>query len=283
MVALPETRQAGILFAPPPARGAGFVNTGLNFGTYGMNARIVLGLVLTCLIGAGCSGMKGGDLSKVQVDSDRARAGNAYLVRGLIGVFSTGMDELAAQLEAAGIRAHVYQSEQRGDLARRLIEVYRNAPAPEPLILIGHSYGADDVIRTARDLDRAGIPVDLIVTVDATTPPRVPKNVKLVWNFYQSSPATDWWPMFRGIPLELEKDAKVTLHNIDIRDPKYADEMLEPGTNHVNIDKNAKLQRVVVQRVVENTPTREQWTSIRAQRSSGAVRAKVSESTGSIR
>jgi hypothetical protein len=93
--------------------------------------------------------------------------------------------------------------------------------------------------------------------VDATTPPNVPKNVKMVWNYYQST-STDFIPMFRGIPLTPDKDAQnVKIVNIDLR--KQRTDLLEPGTNHINIDKNEKLHKVLVDHVLEVCPPRATW------------------------
>jgi hypothetical protein len=211
-------------------------------------------------LSTGCSsqGLKNGDLNAIQIHSTAPRAGNVYLERGLIGVFSTGMDVLAEQLRDQGMRCHVYQDAQHDVLGNQLVKVYRGKTNErEPLVLIGHSYGADDVVGICRKLDAANIPVDLLVTVDATTPPNVPKNVKMVYNYYQST-ATDFIPMFRGIPLTPDKDAKnVKIVNIDLR--KQRTDLLEPGTNHINIDKNMKLHKVLVDHVLEVCPPRQTW------------------------
>src|SRR5215510_4773810 len=156
-----------------------------------------------CLLGlaTGCQGLKNGDLQQVQTTSTQPRVGNVYLIRGLIGVFSTGMDTLSDQLTAQGIQTHVYQDAQWDYLGQELVKTYKGKTQnSEPLVLVGHSYGADDVVRVSRMLDAAGIPVDLLITVDATVPPNVPKNVKLCYNYFQST-STDFIPMFRGIPL----------------------------------------------------------------------------------
>lgn len=219
---------------------------------------ITLALV-SLLTGCSSEGLRNGDLQTIKIDSSTPRAGNVYLVRGLIGVFSTGMDTLSEQLAAQGIRTNVFQDAQHDVVAERMIAVYRGRTnVREPLVLIGHSYGADDVVGIARRLDDAGIPVDLMVTVDATTPPDVPKNVKAVYNYYQST-STDFIPMFRGIPLKADKGANVKIVNIDLR--KQRTDLLEPNTNHINIDKNMKLHAVLVNHVLEVCPTRQAWVA----------------------
>ena len=223
------------------------------------NTFIVVTALMGLAIGSGCQGLKNGDMKQVQTSSTSTRAGNIYLVRGLIGVFSTGMDTLGDQLTEAGLRTSVYQDAQRDALAEQLIKTYKGQQNYEPLVLVGHSYGADDVVTIARRLDEAGITVDLLVTVDATTPPRVSKNVKLCYNYYQST-STDFIPMFRGIPLTPDDDAKnVKIVNIDLR--KDRKDLLEPDTNHINIDKNMRLHKVLVDHVLEVCPTRQVWVA----------------------
>ena len=129
---------------------------------------------------AGCSipVVNPGSLDAVQPVSTAPRAGNVYLVRGWLGVFSTGIDMLGDKLAAAGVHDVVYQEAQWRDLAATITQKYKGVKNPEPLILVGHSYGADDIVSIARELDKANIPVDLLLTIDATTPPPVPANVR---------------------------------------------------------------------------------------------------------
>src|SRR5690242_10125122 len=88
----------------------------------------VVAITLACLaLTVGCSsqGLRNGDLNAVQVSSTAPRAGNVYLIRGWIGVFSTGMDQLGDKLTAQGIRTVVYQDGQHSVLADQIIKVYK--------------------------------------------------------------------------------------------------------------------------------------------------------------
>src|SRR5687767_8719344 len=134
-----------------------------------LNSSLVTPLLALVLATTGCVSMKPGALARVRPVSDQPRAGNAYLLRGFIGVFSTGVDDLARQIDASGVRANVYQDDQWAALARTIAQKYKHARHAEPLVLIGHSYGADDVVRIARELDKANVPVDLLVTLDPVT------------------------------------------------------------------------------------------------------------------
>lgn len=219
---------------------------------------LLLGL---CIPGVGgCKSMTPGDLQAVQPYSNKPLAGNAYLLRGFLGIWSTGIDNLGRKIEASGIRAHVYQEDQWRELCAEIIRKYRNVPDPEPLVLIGHSYGADDALKIARELQKHRINVDLIVTLDPVTPPDVPTNVRLCYNIYQSN-LLDGLPFFRGVPLEPASSRARNLVNVNLRTKRR--DLLEPDTDHFNIEKNPKVHREVVARLREACPPRAVWASVR--------------------
>lgn len=220
-------------------------------------------LCLSLLAVGGCvESMVPGPLDRVQPVSDHARAGNVYLLRGWIGIFSYGIDKLGSEIEESGVRATVYQDDQWRALADKIAAEYRAAPQREPLVLVGHSYGADDVLRISRELDAAGIPVDLVVTLDPVTPPQVPKNIRLCYNIFQSNGVMDTLPFLRGIPLNQETKGAGELVNVDIR--KDRTDLLEPGTDHFNIEKKAKVHGEVIKQVLTFCPPRTDWTAAQA-------------------
>lgn len=208
------------------------------------------------LLTQGCKSMTPGELDRVQPTSDRQLAGNVYLLRGFIGIWSYGIDHLGKKVEEAGIRASVYQENQWAELADKIAIQYKNAQNPEPLILIGHSYGADDALRIAKRLEDTQIDVDLIITLDPVTPPHVPKNVKLCYNIYQPN-MLDNLPFFRGIALET--DGTNNLMNVNIRQERR--DLLEPDTDHFNIEKNVKIHEEVVKKLKEFCPPRQSWAT----------------------
>jgi len=208
---------------------------------------------------AGCASMAPGKMAWVQAESDRPRAGNVYLLRGWIGIFSTGINHLGEKLNAAGVRSSVYQEDQWRALAAAIKERYRKAKEHEPLILVGHSFGADDTLRVSRELGEAGIAVDLVVTLDPVTPPEVPANVRRCYNLYQSNGAWDKLPAFRGVPLQRAGGSLAALENVDVR--KDRTDLLEPGTDHFNIEKKGKIHAEVLRQVLAACPTREEWVA----------------------
>ena len=120
------------------------------------------------------------------------------LLRGWFGVFSTGLDSLADELKAKGVHAQV-----AGHLSWKTVvsDILRERAAGKtgPLVLMGHSQGANNVIDMARALAAHNVRVDLLVTLVPLMQNPVPANVMRAINYYQSpgiwgSPlAVDFW------------------------------------------------------------------------------------------
>lgn len=167
-----------------------------------------------------------------------ASAGGVLVFRGWMGR-SPGLDPLAERLRAEGIAASVFSHEQADAVASHL----RAHPPEGPVVLVGHSWGADRALALAGRLGRAGIPVALVVTLDPNTPPRVPANVARCRNYFQTEPGRAWLPAFRGVPLEAEAEG-TDLANLAVRDPALG--LWEEGTDHFTITTNARVQDAVV-------------------------------------
>ena len=125
----------------------------------------------------GCHPLPPGRVDAVRALSPAPRAGQVFLIRGWRDLWSQGIDDLATKIRDAGVSAQVYRAAQWHELASALTTTRKNPLPTEPLVLIGFSYGADDAIETARQLQTANIPVDLLITIDPVTPPPVPPNV----------------------------------------------------------------------------------------------------------
>lgn len=162
-----------------------------------------------------------------------------YLIRGLFGVFSTGMDQMAAQLKAQGyhnvslwswtdvdvIAGDIIQGHQAGDDAH--------------VVLIGHSLGSNAVVQIADRLAPQAIAVDLAVTFDITEGLRVPLNVERFINFYQNN----------GFGRPALEPAGFTgeFSNINLSNQTQLD--------HGNIDNAPQLQQFVYQQIYDITHT----------------------------
>jgi pimeloyl-ACP methyl ester carboxylesterase len=221
--------------------------------------RLVRFTLLTLLLAglAGCA-----DLGAVQVNSDQPHVGNVYIVRGLIGIWSLGMDDLAEELRAQGVRAIVYQDTQTGALARQIATTYRGVSGAEPLILVGHSLGADDVVYIAKHLNEEHVPVDLLITLDPVSPSDITPNVRWAVNFYKSSGIGI--PIFRGVPLTAVDPAATRLDNLDLRNDHH-DLDPEGKLGHFNIDDSEVIRAEAIRRILTVATLRQGRPSTRPQ------------------
>lgn len=112
--------------------------------------------------------------------------GHVYLLRGLANVFSLGMDELAEKLNARGITATVHEYgvwPQLADQAAAESRAKRNAP----IIIVGHSLGADAAIEMAQRLTALGAAPRLVVTFDPVGVTSIGPSGGRFVNYYQSN------------------------------------------------------------------------------------------------
>ncbi len=123
-----------------------------------------------------------------QVAAKRVKVDNAprvYLIRGFLNVFSTGMDEVAADLERKGIYAEAFSSGSGGYIVDQLIADYKKGKRG-PIILVGHSLGAPEVVYMSDQLAAAGITTDLVVSLDPISSVTANGKVRQLLNFYVS-------------------------------------------------------------------------------------------------
>ncbi|PZO79111.1 MAG: lipase [Mesorhizobium amorphae] len=175
--------------------------------------------------------------SAAVIPAKAARASVVLLRGGVGGIFSHGLDQIGAKLAAKGVSTTVAGYGSAGTIARRLIEA-RKRGALGPVILVGHSFGADAITALATDLDRAGVRVDLLVSFAATAPRPVPRNVRRALNFYFSQGG---W----GLPLVPAQGFRGRLDNRD-----YS---RTAGVGHFNIEKQAAVQAEVITAILAAT------------------------------
>ena len=158
---------------------------------------------------------------------------HAYLLRGWFGVFSTGMDELAGELKAQGIKANAIGHLSWKATVSKIVQS-RTAGKAGPLVLVGHSQGANNVIVMARSLETHKITVDLLVTLAPFMQDPIPPNVVRAMNYYQNP---GW-----GAPLTPGRGFQGKLSNIDVAS--------DVKITHITIDKSAKVQAEIVRAVM---------------------------------
>jgi hypothetical protein len=99
--------------------------------------------------------------------SGRAHAsGHVYLLRGLAGIFSTGLNVLDEKLLQRDYNATVHPYDFYNSLAEEAARLQKSGKGP---IIMGHSLGADAAIYMAEKMKTLGAPVALVVTFVPTT------------------------------------------------------------------------------------------------------------------
>ena len=156
---------------------------------------------------------------------------HVYLLRGLMNIFSLGMDTLAAELTRRGVQATVDNHADWQSLANQAAAKYK-AGTEGPIILIGHSLGADAVMEMADYLGEKSVPVALVVPFDGTQSFSASANVARVLNLTQR----DYAYMRRGPGFH------GSLLNVDLSSDRNID--------HLNIDKSPRLHARVINEVL---------------------------------
>jgi hypothetical protein len=192
----------------------------------------VVGGILLIMLGAG--GVEAARAARMPA-ARTATHGQVYVMRGFMGpVLSAGLEKLSARLEQRGIHAPTYPPGSDDSLADEALARYR-AGNRGPIVIIGHSLGANSAIDMARKLQANHVPVSLIVTYGPNGDLRAPANVSSVVNYYQSQSYSAGrvlpGPGFRG-----------SINNVDLQQ--------SPEINHVNMVQVDRLQAQVIARVI---------------------------------
>ena len=163
---------------------------------------------------------------------DEASHPHVYLMRGLLNIFSLGMDQLAAQIARNGIDASVYNHSVAETVVGAILQKYR-AGDRGPYILVGHSLGADAVMLMAQQLNAQGVPVALVVPFDGTESYAAPANVGCVVNLTQRK--------YAYVQAGLGFHGK--LSNVDVSS--------DTTIGHVTIDKSPRLQAMALKEILQ--------------------------------
>ncbi len=174
--------------------------------------------------------------------------GHVYLLRGLANIWSRGMDKFGEKLAANGIPWSIHNHRKWKELAAEAVEKYKADKSLGPIIIAGHSLGADAAVLMAEQIGKAGVPVRLVITFDGVARQnevvsKVSANVAEVLNFYKSG---GW-----GREMLPGKGFKGKIDNVDMQGQK--------DVGHLNIDKNPELQARVLAVIIatlNEKPTR---------------------------
>jgi hypothetical protein len=147
-------------------------------------------------------------LSQTTTPSKPKPAARVYLLRGLLNL-SPGIDELGNILQGRGINATVHTHLVWNALAEEAIANCKSG-RESPIILIGHSLGANAAVYMADRLRQEDVQVSLIVTLDPVVKTTVYGNVNRLQNYYFSNGV--------GNTVERASGFHGSLQNVDMKD-----------------------------------------------------------------
>jgi hypothetical protein len=158
-----------------------------------------------------------------------ASGAHVYLLRGVLNIFSLGLDDIAAKLERQGIPVTIANFVSWSSLADEAAAEYRSGKT-RTIILVGHSSGATALPDMVAKLGRLGVPVKLAIGLDSVFRTKLAGNAERYINFYVANGV--------GEPVTRTKDFRGALENVDVQ--------AVPGVGHLSIDKNQIMQQKVI-------------------------------------
>jgi hypothetical protein len=158
-----------------------------------------------------------------------ASTAHVYLLRGVLNIFSLGLDDIAAKLQAQGIPVTVANFVSWSSLADDAAAAYKSGRL-KTIILVGHSSGATALPDMVAKLGQLGVPVKLAIGLDSVFRTKLSGNAERYINFYIANGA--------GEPVTRTKDFRGKLDNVDVH--------AVPGVGHITIEKNLIMQQKVI-------------------------------------
>ena len=153
---------------------------------------------------------------------------HVYLLRGVLNIFSLGLDDIADRLKAQGIPVTVANFVSWSSLANDAADGYRSGQI-KTIVLVGHSSGATALPDMVSKLSQLGVPVKLVIGLDSVFRTRLAGSAEHYINFYVASGA--------GEPVTRTADFRGKLDNVDVGGS---------GVGHLTIDKNLMMQQKVI-------------------------------------
>ena len=157
-----------------------------------------------------------------------ASGAHVYLLRGVLNIFSLGLDEIAAKLQQQGITVTIANYLSWASLADEAAAEYKSGRV-RTIILVGHSSGATALPDMVARLDQLGAPVKLAIGLDSVFRTSLAGRVGRYINFYVANGA--------GTPVAKTKQFQGALENVDVG---------KIGMGHLTIDKNQIMQQKVI-------------------------------------
>jgi hypothetical protein len=186
-----------------------------------MQATAITVLLLALPIGA--------SKANAAVPASGTSGAHVYLLRGVLNIFSLGLDGIAAKLQQQGIPVTVANFVSWSSLAEEAAAEYRSGRV-RTIILVGHSSGATALPDMVARLDQLGVPVELAIGLDSVFRTSLAGHVGRYINFYIANGA--------GTPVAKANRFHGALENVDVQKV--------PGVGHITIDKNQIIQQRVI-------------------------------------
>ena len=161
-----------------------------------------------------------------------ASTAHVYLLRGVLNIFSLGLDDIAAKLRAQGVPVTVANFVAWSSLADEAAAGYRSGKL-KTIILVGHSSGATALPDMVAKLDELGVPVKLAIGLDSVFRTSLKGRVGRYVNFYIANGA--------GTPVERTRQFQGMLENVNVQNV--------PGVGHMSIEKNQIMQQKVISEI----------------------------------
>src|SRR6202048_3871971 len=157
-----------------------------------------------------------------------ATGAHVYLLRGVLNIFSLGLDDIAAKLERQGIPVTIANFVSWSSLADEAAAEYRSGKT-RTIILVGHSSGATALPDMVARLDRLGAPVKLAIGLDSVFRTSLSGRVGRYINFYVANG--------NGEAVARTRQLHGDLENVDVS---------RMGMGHLTIDKAEVMQQKVI-------------------------------------
>lgn len=164
------------------------------------------------------------------VFSNPAHSEEVYMIRGFLNIFSNGMNQMTRSLKRVGIRASAHSNGDWRGLAANIIKRHRQGKVSYPIVIVGHSLGGVEAPNFANALGAAGVSTSLVIGLDPgfDRPNSFRRGAKQVVNYKIPS----------GHRYRRGLGFNGSISNINIS-----------GVDHVGIDKDPKVQRLVINRI----------------------------------
>jgi len=195
-----------------------------------------------------------------------ASSAHVYLLRGVLNIFSFGLDDIAEKLRAQGIPVTVANFVSWSSLASEAAAEYRSGRI-KTIVLVGHSSGATALPDMVDRLNELGTPVKLAIGLDSVFRTSLNGRVGKYINFYIANGA--------GTPVAKGNRFQGSLENVNVENV--------PGVGHITIEKNQIMQQKVIGAIDAVVFNRPMEASAAQRRSSDAIAVRQNAGSAASR